>query len=327
MTLSSLDVTRAQIKTLETETVVRAAWMYYEEGMTQEEIAKRLGISRVKVTRLNKQARELGIVKIKIQTPMAQFLKLEQGLRQKFNLVDVYVTIETGEGEPLYRVLANAAASVLEQRLTPGLVIGMGFGQTTSFLPDYFHPEKEIHCTFIVLTGGLPTTFQNQEYASPVERLARQAGSKFYYLNAPLIASEAGIKEAILSDPLIFDAIKLARRSDIALFSVGTASDSALLYQRGIMDEHDFEEIRQRGGVGDALGHFYDELGRELPIKFNQRLIGLNLDELRTVPLRILVAGGSYKYHAITGALRGRIANILVTDAKTARWLIEEGEA
>lgn len=313
-----------EISTPETELVVRAAWMYYEEGFTQQEVAKRLGLSRVKVTRLIKQAHELGIVEIKIQSPMAQFLPLEQELRQKFNLVAAYVTIDASRGEPLQRVLANAAATVLEQRLHPGILVGLGFGHTTSFLPEYFHPRHQINCTFIVLTGGLPTTFQNQNYRSPAERLAHQVGGKFLYLNAPLMASTKQIREAILSDRAISEAIELACKCEIALLSVGQVKENATLIRNGIIDQEDFNEVIRLGGVGDALGRFYDEDGKELDTNFNKRLIGLSIDELRKIPTRIIIAGGLIKIKAILGALRGGIANILITDAGTGRILIDE---
>lgn len=314
----------SETATPETELVVRAAWMYYEEGFTQQEIAERLGLSRVKVTRLIKQAHEQGIVEIKIQSPMAQFLPLEQELRQKFNLMAAYVTIDAEQGEPLQRVLANAAARVLEQRLYPGILVGLGFGHTTSFLPEYFHPRNQINCTFIVLTGGLPTTFQNQNYRSPVERLARQGGGKFLYLNAPLLASSMEIRKAILSDRAISEAIELARKCEVALLSVGQVKENATLIRNGMINQEDFNQIIRLGGVGDALGRFYNKEGQELDTNFNKRLIGLSIDELREIPTRIVVAGGLIKIKAILGALRGGIANILITDAGTGRVLIDE---
>ncbi len=155
---------------LKTELIARIAWMYYEENQTHQQIARRLGIPRIKVTRLISQARARGIVEVTVHSDKVPYFHLERDLRQQYSLAEAIVTIEANEGEPLYRVLAKAAAQALEQRLTPESIVGVGIGHTLSYLPEFLHLPHSISSTFTTLTGGLPIV-----RASPAEEESARA--------------------------------------------------------------------------------------------------------------------------------------------------------
>jgi DNA-binding transcriptional regulator LsrR (DeoR family) len=307
----------------ETQVMVRAAWLYYKEGLTQKEVADRLGLSRIKVNRLLKQAHEEGIVEIDIQIPDSLYLDLERELRQAYCLTKVVVTLNVIDEESQYRVLASAAANHLKQILKPETLIGIGLGRTVSYLPEFYNSEQAIDCTIVVLTGGLSQTVDNREMPSVLQRLAEKVGGRVKLIYAPIVATNEEIRSAIIRDRAVQEALDLAKRSDVALFSVGPPGKAGLLYQQGYMDDQDTEQISQDKCVGDALGRFYNRKGAELKISFNQRVIGLSLNELRAIPEKILAAGGAKKREAILGALKGGLANTLITDAGTAKWLLQ----
>ncbi len=307
-----------------TEALVRAAWLYFMENMTQQEIAERLGISRIKVVRLLKEAREQGVVEIKVHSPITEHLILEGHLRSLFHLADVVVTSREKEGEPLYKMLSWTAAQILEQRLQPGMRIGIGIGRTTSHLPESFAPGKQVDCTFIALAGGLSSRETVEDSYETLLKLARQSGGNAKYIYAPFLVSNSEIRDALIHDNSVGASLEQARNSDLAIFSVGTPDDFALLHQYNLMTAEELSELRSLGAVGDALGRFYDVNGHEIITTFRDRVIGITIDELRTIPTRILVAGGQKKYSAILAALKGELATILVTDAETALWLLEE---
>ena len=304
--------------------VVRTAWLYFVENMTQEEIAESLGISRIKVVRLLKEAREKGIVEIKVQSPMTENLKLEGQMRSLYQLTQVVVTQPDEEGEPLNKVLAWAAAQILEQRLRPGIKIGVGLGRTTSYLPDFFAPSKHIDCTFITLAGGLNSRENIDSSHETLLKISKLSGGVAKYIYAPFLVSNSQIRAAILQDKAVESVLEQAKGTNLAIFSIGTPDDFALLHQYNLITEDEMYEIRSMGALGDALGRFFDESGKEIMTGYRDRVIGLTIDELRAIPDRILVAGGSKKRKAIRAALIGKIANILVTDILTAEYLIRQ---
>jgi DNA-binding transcriptional regulator LsrR (DeoR family) len=304
------------------EVVVRAAWLYFMENMTQQEIADCLGISRIKVVRLIKEAREKGIVEIKVQSPITENLKLEGKLRSLFQLTNVVVTLPEEEGDLLNKVLAWSASQILEERARPGVQIGIGIGRTTSHLPDFFAPSRQIDCTFVSMAGGLSSRGNIEDSYATILKLARLSGGTAKYIYAPFLVSSSDIRKALLQDEAVEGVIEQAKKSDIAVFSVGTPDDFALLHQYNLITAEEISEIREKGAVGDALGRFFNKWGEEIITSFRDRVVGLTIEELRAIPVRILVAGGPKKYEAILAAMAGKMTNILVTDIGTAKWLI-----
>ncbi|WP_448335969.1 sugar-binding transcriptional regulator [Bellilinea sp.] len=305
--------------------LARVAWLYYEQDLTQAEIGARLGLSRITVNRLLKEARQSGIVEIRIR-PVSFDLPLVEMLLQRFSLQDAWLVPAVEEtGEELAQSLAQMAALVLAQRLQEGWTVGIGISRTISYLPDFLVLDKPVNCRFATLMGGL--------YFRPVEmshnfdiltRLAVATGGEAYYLPLPTFVSEPATREHLLADPLIQRSLNVARQADMAVFSVGTVDPAALLVQAGILGEEDLKELLEYGAVGDVLGYFFDRNGRLVPAAVHQRLLGISLEDLRRIPLKMLVAGGEPKRRAVHATLRSGLVDVLVTDTATARWLCDQ---
>ncbi len=314
-----------QVKEIEPakyHTLVRVAWLYYQEELTQAEIGERMGLSRVTVNRLLREARQSGIVEIKIRSDLTSSYPLAKQLVDRYALKDVFVSQAAMEGSEGYSGLAKEAALVLEQRLAPGVTIGVGIGRTIAYLPDFIRPSQPIQCRFTTLTGGLDLKTASPSHSFDViHRLASLTGGKSFYIPAPSFVSGVTTRDVLLNDPLIAQSLDVARNCDVAIFSVGSADYSALLYRSGLLAESDLADLRDRQAVGDVLGRFFDAKGCELDVDINRRIIGLTMDELRKIPIKILVAGGSIKRSAIRGLLISQGANVLVTDLNTAQWL------
>ncbi len=311
-----------EIESSRHQLTVRVAWLYYEEQMTQAEIGEHLGISRITVNRLLKEARESGIVEIKIRSPYATTLPLSRELSRAYELKDVYLTPPTTDDEEMRLALARAAALALEGRLAPGATIGVGIGRTVSNLPDFLHPSQPASCRFTSLTGGLLITTQPAAHNFDVlSRLAGLTGGQCFYIPAPSIVSDTATRDTLTADPSVQRSLEVARSSQVAIFSVGEAETSSLLYQSGLLTDNDLAELRQQQAFGDVLGRYFDSQGRELDTRINHRIIGLTIEELKRIPVKILVAGGSTKHLAIRALLQNRVGDVLVTDPGTAEWL------
>lgn len=307
--------------------LLRISWLYYMEGLTHREIAERLGLSRVKVTRLLQQARNAGIVEIKINGANTQYMQLEQRLCETFNLRDAVVLMEAETGEPLYRVLAKGAADWLAARLEPGMSVGLSLGRTISHLPNAFEPNRKINCSFIEIIGGASDGVSSFESYSVASRMAEIVGGRAQYIYAPTIVSNKELRSMLLNEASVAEAMERARKCDIILQSVGVLNEDSLPYQKGYLSAEDLEIMQQAGAVGDVLVRFIDKDGQQVVNPLSQRIIALTLEDLKNIPWNVCVSGGAEKLDIILGALRAGVFNVLITDAGVAQALLESGRS
>jgi DNA-binding transcriptional regulator LsrR (DeoR family) len=303
---------------------VQVAKLYYEGDLTQDEIGERLGYSRVKINRVLRQAREIGIVEVKILTPPDSVHALENALMVRYGLRDVLVVESEGE---LYLALARGAAYWLRARLSPGMRIGLGLGRTISYLPQVFKINRAVDCTFTEIVGAASDHSGGLNSYNVISRMAELAGGKAEFFYAPTFVSDAELKQKLLGEPSVIQALERARSCDVIMQSVGVVDESAILYLHHYITVDDLHNLRKMGAVGDAVGHYFDCQGRPVPSFTDERVIGLDLADMRNIPWSLMVAGGASKVEAVTGALRGKYFNALVTDRLTAVALLEEDHA
>lgn len=302
----------------------RIARLYFHRDLTQEQIGDQLGLSRVKVNRMLRLAREAGVVEVRIQGVEEPTEALTDGLIAQWRLRDAVVVADVHGPDGLGPALASGASAWLAGQLTPPLRVGFGLGRTISRLPETFRVDRPTNCVFTEIEGAAPDESAGFASYNVTSRMGAIAGAKTEFISAPTFVSDPALRDRLLQEPSIARALERARQSDIVMQSVGTVSESALLRIHDVLTDKDLDELRTRGAVGDALGHYFDAEGRHVPFWTDDIHIGLTLDELTKVPLSALVAGGAEKIPAIAGALRGAFFNVLITDAETARALIEE---
>lgn len=306
---------------------VQVCRLYYEADLTQEEIGGQLGLSRVKVNRILRLARVAGILEVRINGIEEPSRIVEDELLVGWRLKDAVVVADAPTEEGLTSQLAEGAARWLSEQLKPSLRIGLGLGRTISKLPDSFHVEKPVDCSFTEIEGAAPNQTTGFSSYNVTSRMGAIAGARTEFIYAPTFVTDRELRDRLVEEPSIASALEQARQSDIILQSVGTVSESALLHIHGVVTDDDLEELRTRGAVGDALGHYFDGEGRPISFRTDDIHVGLALEDLRNVPTSVLVAGGPEKVQAIRGGLLGGFFNVLVTDISTAQQLIEEKKA
>jgi lsr operon transcriptional repressor len=325
--MTTTDKNNKELDPVRYQLLSKVAWLYYHEEIIQAEIADRLGISRVTVNRLLKEARECGLVEIKVHTHYSEVFKLSQRLCQKYALRDAIVLPDVTGEENMQLALAQAAAVLLAQRIQPGMTVGVGIGRTVSHIPDFFHSNAPVSCRFIGLTGGLDLRISGVPHTfDTLGRLAAVVQGEALYIPAPSYVAAPEVQKVLLAEQAVTHALQIAASSDLAIFSLGTIDYSALLYQYKQITDQDLEDMRQRKAVGDVLGRFFNQDGQEIDLDLNQRIIGLRLDELKKIPLKILAAGGKNKQTALDAALIHQFCEILITDAANAAWLLDCNE-
>ena len=303
---------------------VRVAKLYYENGLTQNEIAQKLGVSRVTVYRLLNKSVELGIVEIKIHAAVGENFDLEQELMIHHNLRDAVVVPDPEGEESIYLALARGAADWLKRNLKNGMRVGLGLGRTISHLPLVFSTDSPINCTFTEVVGGASDHSGGFAKYNVTSKMAELAGGKAEILYAPNMVSSPELQKSLLNEPAISQALERARQSDIVLQSVGTVDETAILYVEKKITLDELHEIQNSGAVGDALGHYFDQNGQLVSTFLDNRIIGISLEDLKKVPWSVLIAGGEEKKKVIKAAMKSDCFNVLITNVDTARFLLIE---
>lgn len=303
--------------------VHKVAWLHYEGGYTQADIADQLGLSRPTVNRMIKEAHELGVVEIKVHAEDSERFELGQQLCRRFDLLDAVCTPMGHGQDELLLHLAAAAADVLQQRLKDGMTVAIGIGRTVSRIPDHFPAKTIPDCRIISLTGGLDLHQSGVPHPfNTLSRLAEKLDADVMYIPTPSYVGDPAAKAVLLEEPSVTTALGIAAAADIAIFSIGAADHTSLLFQFNYINADDMRDLKEQHAAGDVIGRFFDTEGQPLAIDLNQRIIGLSLDDLRAIPVNILAAGGENKREALHAALKSQLCSVLITDTDTARWLL-----
>jgi len=303
--------------------MTRVARLYHEEGLTQTEVAKRLGLTQVAVSRMLKKAQESGIVRTTVVTPPGAFTDLEDLLEQKFSLQQAIVGDAVRDSEEsVLSAIGSAAAQFLESTLKAGEVIGISSWSTTLLsMVDHMHPiSKAENCLVVQMLGGVGNPSAEQHANRLAIRLARLVNGEARFLSAPGLVGSARAAKVLLEDRSVSETVALFSNVSLALVGVGALEPSALVASSGnTFSRAELEDLQKSGAVGDICLCFYDAAGRQVRGALDGRVIGIDLESLRQVQRSVALCGGKKKFPAILGALRGQWVNTLITDQYTAQ--------
>lgn len=305
------------------ELMTRVASLYYLDNLTQAEIAARVGLSRVKVVRLLKSARASGIVDIRIQTPTSLRTSLETELTRRFGLKQALLAADQTNADHQRTMVAQLVADQLERQLFDSAIVAVGMGRNVGAVSSAIPKVTARNCTFITAIGGSPQVGQPVNSADICRRLAERFGGTSECLYAPAYVESSSLRESFLQHEEVRSVLEKARMAQIALVGIGDAMPESAVVQMGCFSAKDMTRLRQTGAVGDMLGYFFDLQGRPVAPGMNDRVIGLNGNDLRAIPCVIGIAAESEKTKALLGALRTGILDVLVTSIGNARHLLE----
>lgn len=303
-----------------TELLVKAAKLYYEYSYSQDEVAKRLDLSRSYISKLLNEARDAGIVKFKIIDPTQIESRYEKLLRERFNLKKVIVVPENPRGVPLAMV-GKEATKYLESIVKNDDIIGHSWGETIKYCSEEFNLDKSLkNITSVQLCGGVTNIEYNNVYASEIaNNFATGFSAKAYILPLPVIVDDILLKKLIRQDSTLGKVMELGEKANIALFTMGAFGTNSALVRAGYVNEEHMMRLVDNGAVGDVCSHFIDIDGNICSPEIDARTIAVSLDNIKAKEYRIGVAIGKSKIDSICGALRGNIVNVLVTNEITAR--------
>ena len=301
---------------------IDVARLYYKSDYSQQQIATELGISRPTVSRLLQYAKDHGYVKIKIADPVEDVSDLEINLARQYGLQEVKIAYSPlNTHEEIKKHIGLKAAQYLYEVVKDGDIIGVSWGTTMYNVACQLKLKPVKGAQIVQLKGGVSHSQSNIYADEIVERFAAAFSTIARYLPLPVIFDSKEIKNMVDQDRHIKRIIELGRQANIAIYTVGTVKDDALLFRLGYIGAEDKAKL-QRTAVGDICSRFFDATGMICNQEIDNRTVGIKLDELKNKERSILVAGGARKIEAIKAALAGKFANILITDQYTARELL-----
>ncbi len=303
------------------------ARLYYEEDWTQAQLSEKMGLSQSQISRTLKEARELGIVEIRVHHPFRTAPALEVGLMTKLGLDACRVLASgsvssTGDRDVPARVGA-LAAQCLQEIVPDHSTIGMGWGSMVFHTVASGHLAKKRGMIVVQIQGSVGGPTQDVDGARLVGALGRALGARTFYLNAPMVVADAAVRAGLLRDPHIRQTLEAGRKAEAIIVGVGAVSPQSGLYRAGYLNDADLEEIRVEGGVGDVCGRYFRRDGSLCPLEIDSRIMALSVDALRAVPQRVGVSCGVQKALPNIAAARSGLINVLVTDEDAAAEMLD----
>ncbi|SMX34686.1 sugar-binding transcriptional regulator [Actibacterium lipolyticum] len=301
----------------------RAAWHYYIAGNTQDEIAAVLGVSRQSAQRLVSQAMSAGLVKVRIDHPMANCMDLASKLKQQFGLKYCEVVPTDPNSASTTLGVAEATADVLEDWLSreEPVVIALGTGRALrAAVQQMGHMECDQH-KIVSLTGNISPD-GSTAYYNVLFSIGEKVTARTFPLPMPVVAASPEERDMLMAQKTIRQTLDLVKTADVAIVGIGEMTDGAPLFKDGFISKQDLAEMRAAGAVGEIVGWAFDKNGDLIDGLTNSRVASPPLLDVDST-LVIGSAMGQAKLEGIRGAIKGHLINGLLTDEKTAEALLK----
>jgi DNA-binding transcriptional regulator LsrR (DeoR family) len=310
--------------------MAKIARMYHMQGLRQTEICERLRIHQSTVSRVLKRAEREGIVRTTVSLPSGTHTDLEDALQSGWGLDEAVVVDSLGDEEQIARDLGSAAAFYLETTLKPNDVVGISsWSAALLAVVNSMQPSQRGKNTRVVqILGGVGNPSAEVHAAQVTRRLADLIGGEATLLSAPGVVGSREARDVLLKDRFVREALDMFPAVTLALVGIGATQPSRGLASSGnVFSPLELKLLSEKGAVGDICLRFFDRSGRQVVTELNDRVISMDLDQLRSVRRVVGVAGGRRKLAAIRGALAGKLVTVLITDLVCAQQLVTETAA
>lgn len=308
------------LKKEEKKQLIKVAKMYYFEELTQAKIAEKFGVSRPVISKMLQKARDEGIVEINIHDEGFDLTELEQKIARYFQLNDVVVTSTENLPEEqtavvLGRVTAQYVSNMIKKNVEK---IGVSWGKALYHMVKEYPIENRDNIKVIPLVGGIGPSDVELHANQIAYEFAKKINGESESLYAPAMVDSVALKEELIRLPHISSVLEQGRNVDLAIVGIGNPFQQSTLVEIGYLGEKEFEDLRKGNVVGDIGSKYIRKDGQEANHTINQRVIGIELNDLKKIERVIGVAAGIHKVDSILAVLKGGYLDILITDDQTA---------
>ncbi|PSL42022.1 DNA-binding transcriptional regulator LsrR (DeoR family) [Planomicrobium soli] len=303
--------------------IVKVSKLYYFDGQTQAEIAKKIGVSRPVISKLLNKAREIGIVEIYIKDESAHTVELEHRLEKKYNLKEAIV-IPTADltTEMVKQALGKAASVYVSKNLQGIKSLGVSWGSTLSKFVQEYPYEQHRELKVIPLVGGMGRKLVEIHSNLLAYQLAQKMNSNCSYLYAPAMVGSYELKQRLIQSEDIAMVLEEGRTVQMAVVGIGNPYEGSTMSTMNYLTSADLESLKKAGAAGDIGSRFFDAAGKQIKHPLNDLVIGLDLNEFKNIPEVIGIVEGSHKAASVKAALMGGYLDVLIIDDTTAGLLV-----
>jgi DNA-binding transcriptional regulator LsrR (DeoR family) len=315
----------ARPRTIDYRLLQKVSRLYYDNDKTQHEISNLLNISRPKVSRLLKQAREFGIVKIRISAVPGIHTELETAIENKYGIDEVCIVEVSDPYSQLTvsREIGMAGVDYFTRVVNKTSKIGISWGTTLRAMADSIPNMDFRESELVQILGGLGLPESRAHATYILRRMVAQIGSKLHLLNLPGILDNPMSRQVVLSESYVKEIFGFFKNLDIVFLGLGAPTPNSVLMRDGtILSTDELEMLLEKGVVGDVCLRFLDKDGNFVPTEIDKRVIGISLKELKEIKQVVGLAGGPEKVNIIRAALRGKYISHLITDHLTGKKLL-----
>lgn len=315
-------MSKPEVTTTKLDDAARAGWLYYVAGNTQDEIAAKLGISRQSAQRMVSLAVSEGLVKVRLDHPIAHCLDLAEQLKQRFGLkMAEVVPTDPGSSSTTLGVADAAAAEMTRWlRSDAPIILGIGTGRTLKAAIEQLSPIECPQHKVVSLTGNISPD-GSAAYYNVIFNIADKIKARSFPMPLPVIASSPEERELLHSQAMIRPVLELSARANVAFVGIGDLEEDAPLFIDGFISREELQALRAAGAVCEIIGRAFNENGEPIGGLTNDRVASAQIPPRETA-LVIATAKGPKKLPGIVAAIKGGLINGLITDEHTAEILL-----
>ena len=302
--------------------IIKIAELYHKQDLTQQQIADKLNISRTKVSRRLSTAKRKGIIEVKINYPHNTNTELETKLEQELSLKEAVVvsTADDSYNPEIYNNVCKIAAEYLSEKIKDHDNIGISWGETLKQTVGYVDFSKK-EANVIQMIGNMGSADVSSDEIA--RELSKSFEGKYHKLPAPAIVDSESIKDSLMSDKTIKKCVTMMDEIIMAWVGIGGINKKSSFYTHNYFTDQDLKKLQDKNIVGETCGCFYDKDGAKVDSNFNNRIVGINCNQLHQIPYVIAVASGLEKAEAIAGVTKSGVIDVLITDQLTAKSAFE----
>lgn len=301
--------------------MLKAALLFYKENVNQTDIAKQLGVSRPTVAALLKESVERGVVKISIQDSEIMNFEQQELLAEKYGLQTVRISSATGSKEEVKQEVGNLCATFVENNLKRIQSLGIGWGSTLNRFVEAASYHNFGDLSIVPLIGGIDVTDVKNQSNHLAFTLAQKYNCYVDYFYAPAIAESLEMKQTFEKSQFVQKIMDKGRNVDMAITAVGNPIESSSYQVLGYFNDTDIRQMKEKNVIGDLLATFFNQDGESVMTNISQKMIGVTLEDLRSIKEVVVVASGKEKAPSIQHLLKRDIIDHLIIDTEIAATL------
>ncbi len=303
--------------------LVEVSKLYYEQDLSQQEIARRFDVSRSLVSHLLKLSRDQGIVEIRINDPRSRLVRLQRRLCERFAIAHAVVVASDPDAERTKARVGMAAAAFVEPLFRDSLRIGISWGTTLHQMVSHVRPLPLKGVEVVQLHGGLGSGNPEIDGFGLAQKLAEKLSGSYRIIQAPIVVQSAELRGLLMQEPRIREALQRGAEADLALFGIGSNIPGiSSLVRSGALTEEESRALLDEDAIGTVCGLHIDAEGGSARSSLNARLVGLSAEAIARIPVRLGLAAGVEKAAAVRGALMGGFVTSLVVDEQIAEAVV-----